>query len=378
MWCVIVSPNWATIHRVGFGERNLQPALAYTLHHRSAMHISELDYELPPELIAQRPVEPRDASRLLVCDRATQTHQHRHFYDLPEFLRPGDLLVANDTRAINARLRGRKPTGGKVEVLLLRKLDEVTWEALVGGRNAHHIIFENEGKQISAEVIARSNESAFVVRFSEPIELHLDVLGETPLPPYIHEQIRDPARYQTVYARVAGSAAAPTAGLHFTPQLLERIQAMGVRIAFVTLHVGLDTFKPIEEETVEAHKIHAEWCALPPATAEAINETRAQGGRIIAVGTTSARVLESSALASPQASGSPPVQPFSGFTSHYITPGYEWKVVDALITNFHLPRSTLLAMIGAFMGMDFVRRTYALAIREHYRFYSFGDAMLIL
>ncbi len=344
------------------------------------MHISELDYELPPELIAQHPVEPRDASRLLVCDRATQTHQHRHFYDLPEFLRSGDLLVANDTSVINARVHGRKPTGGKVEVLLLRKLDEVTWEALVGGRNVRQIAFPGtgDGKQISAEVVERPGETVFIVRFSEPIEPYLDVLGETPLPPYIHEQIRDPARYQTIYARVAGSAAAPTAGLHFTPQLLERIQAMGVRIAFVTLHVGLDTFKPIEEETVEAHKIHTEWCALPLATAEAINEAHAKGRRVIAVGTTSARVLESGASAPSQASGHPLVQPFSGFTSLYITPGYEWKVVDALITNFHLPRSTLLAMISAFMGMDFMRRTYTLAIRERYRFYSFGDAMLIL
>ncbi|PJF48285.1 MAG: tRNA preQ1(34) S-adenosylmethionine ribosyltransferase-isomerase QueA [Chloroflexi bacterium] len=344
------------------------------------MHISELDYELPPELIAQHPVEPRDASRLLVCDRATQTHQHRHFYDLPEFLRPGDLLVANDTSVINARLHGRKPTGGQVEVLLLRKLDDVTWEALVGGRNVRQITFPagEDGQQLSAEVVARSGEAAFVVRFSAPIEPHLDALGETPLPPYIREQLRDPARYQTVYARVAGSAAAPTAGLHFTPQLLERIQAMGVQIAFVTLHVGLDTFKPIEEETVEAHKIHTEWCELPPATAEAINDTRARGRRIIAVGTTSARVLESGSQTLAQASHSRLVQPFSGFTSLYITPGYKWKVVDALITNFHLPRSTLLAMIGAFMGMDFMRRTYARAIRERYRFYSFGDAMLIL
>lgn len=353
------------------------------------MHVSELDYELPPELIAQRPVEPRDASRLLVCDRATQTHQHRHFYDLPEFLRSGDLLVANDTSVINARLHGQKPTGGKVEVLLLRKLDDVTWEALVGGRNVKQIVFSasgKEGKQISAEAVERPGEVAFTVRFNEPIEPYLDVLGETPLPPYIHEKLSDPSRYQTVYARVAGSAAAPTAGLHFTPQLLERIQAMGVRIAFVTLHVGLDTFKPIEEETVEAHKIHTEWCELPPATAEAINEARAKGGRIIAVGTTSARTLESCHVArlsgetslTQQPSNLATIQPFSGFTSLYITPGYRWKVVDALITNFHLPRSMLLAMIGAFMGMDFMRRTYALAIRERYRFYSFGDAMLIL
>lgn len=351
------------------------------------MHISELDYELPPELIAQHPVEPRDTSRLLVCDRATQTHQHRHFYDLPEFLHPGDLLVANDTSVINARLHGHKPTGGKVEVLLLRKRDEVTWEALVGGRNVRQIAFSatgNDGKQISAEVVERSGEAVFIVRFSEPIEPYLDVLGETPLPPYIHERLTDPSRYQTVYARVAGSAAAPTAGLHFTPQLIERIQGMGVRIAFVTLHVGLDTFKPIEEERVESHKIHTEWCELPPATAEAINEARATGGRIIAVGTTSARVLEtwgaeSRELAVSERLPTPHFPPaYRGFTSLYITPGYRWKVVDALITNFHLPRSTLLAMIGAFMGMDFMRRTYALAIRERYRFYSFGDAMLIL
>lgn len=351
------------------------------------MHISELDYELPPELIAQHPAEPRDASRLLVCDRATRTHQHRHFYDLPEFLRPGDLLVANDTSVINARLHGRKPTGGSAEVLLLRKLDDVTWEALVGGRNVQQIVFAATGKAgqpIGAEVVARPGESVFVVRFSEPIEPHLDILGETPLPPYIHEKLSDPSRYQTVYARVAGSAAAPTAGLHFTPQLLERIQAMGVRIAFVTLHVGLDTFKPIEEETVEAHKIHTEWCELPPDTAQAISEARAKGGRIIAVGTTSARVLETWGVGSrePAASEGFPIpdspSAYRGFTSLYITPGYRWKVVDALITNFHLPRSTLLAMIGAFMGMDFMRRTYALAIRERYRFYSFGDAMLIL
>ncbi|BCX03737.1 MAG: S-adenosylmethionine:tRNA ribosyltransferase-isomerase [Candidatus Roseilinea sp.] len=351
------------------------------------MHISELDYELPPELIAQHPVEPRDASRLLVCDRATQTHQHRHFYDLPEFLRPGDLLVANDTSVINARLHGRKPTGGQVEVLLLRKLDDVTWEALVGGRNVRQIVFpavESDGVRISAEAVARPGEAVVTVRFSEPIEPYLDVLGETPLPPYIHEKLSDPSRYQTVYARVAGSAAAPTAGLHFTPQLLERIQAMGVQIAFVTLHVGLDTFKPIEEETVEAHKIHTEWCELPPATADAIGSARTRGGRVIAVGTTSARVLETWGLASREWAAAerlptPHASPaYRGFTSLYITPGYQWKVVDALITNFHLPRSTLLAMIGAFMGMDFMRCTYALAIRERYRFYSFGDAMLIL
>lgn len=350
------------------------------------MHISELDYDLPPELIAQHPVEPRDHSRLLVCDRATQSHQHGHFYDLPEFLQPGDLLVANDTSVINARLHGVKPTGGKVEVLLLRKLDDVTWEALVSGRNVKEIVFsasqpgEAGGQEVRAWVTSSHDDAPFVVRFSGPVEPHLDRLGEAPLPPYIHERLADPSRYQTVYARVAGSAAAPTAGLHFTPQLLERIQRMGVRIAFVTLHVGLDTFKPIGEETVEAHKIHTEWCELSPAAVEAINATRARGGRIIAVGTTSARVLESAATygARDAHDTSLVLAPFSGFTALYITPGYRWKVVDAMITNFHLPRSTLLAMIGAFMGMDFMRRSYALAIQERYRFYSFGDAMLIV
>jgi S-adenosylmethionine:tRNA ribosyltransferase-isomerase len=345
------------------------------------MHVSELDYELPPELIAQHPVEPRDASRLLVCDRATQTHAHRHFYELPEFLRSGDLLVANDTSVINARLRGHKPSGGKVEVLLLRKLDDVTWEALVGGRNVARIALdplvapgEMGAKRLHAEVVANAGESAFVVRFSEPIEPYLDVLGEVPLPPYIHERLGDSSRYQTVYARVAGSAAAPTAGLHFTPQLIERIQAMGVGVTFVTLHIGLDTFKPITEDWVEAHKIHTEWCRLTPEAADAINETRARGGRVIAVGTTAARVLETAGAGR----SDDIVPPYSGFTSLYITPGYRWRAVDAMITNFHLPRSTLLAMIGAFMGMDFMRRTYALAVRERYRFYSFGDAILIL
>lgn len=266
------------------------------------MRISELDYDLPEALIAQHPAEPRDHARLLVCDRATHTHRGARFYDLPKFLRRGDLLVANDTGVINARLHGRKPTGGKVEVLLLRKLDDVTWQALVGGRNVTRVVFEapgargaDRGARLSADVAEASDAAMFTVRFSEPIEPHLGALGETPLPPYIHERLADPARYQTVYARVAGSAAAPTAGLHFTPELLERAQAMGVGVAFVTLHVGLDTFRPIDEDEVESHKIHTEWCELPQATADAIAAARARGGRVIAVGTTSARVLETAA-----------------------------------------------------------------------------------
>ncbi len=336
------------------------------------MHISELDYDLPEALIAQHAMEPRDHSRLLVCNRADQSHQHKHFYDLPAFLAPDDLLVANDTSVINARLHGHKPTGGKVEVLLLRKLDATTWEALVGGRNVKEIVFTD---QLSAQVDLNAGDVTFRVRFNQPAEPFMNSLGETPLPPYIHEKLGDPSRYQTVYARVAGSAAAPTAGLHFTPQLLETIRGMGVRVAFVTLHVGLDTFKPIDEDVVESHKIHTEWCELPPATADAISETRRRGGRVIAVGTTSARVLESAgANENPQ---SKIVNAYRGDTSIYITPGYRWKMVDALITNFHLPRSTLMAMVGAFMGMEFMKQTYALAIRERYRFYSFGDAMMI-
>lgn len=342
----------------------------YTCRH---MHISELDYALPQELIAQHAMEPRDHSRLLVCRRDTQSHQHQHFYDLPAFLSPDDLLVANDTSVINARLHGHKPTGGKVEVLLLRKLDATTWEALVGGRNVKAIVFTDD---LTADVALNEDEATFTVRFNQPAEPFLHTLGETPLPPYIHEKLVDPSRYQTVYARVSGSAAAPTAGLHFTPQLLDRVRGMGVRVAFVTLHVGLDTFKPIDEEVVESHKIHTEWCELPPATADAINETRRRGGRVIAVGTTSARVLESAGAIENQQSKI--ANAYRGDTSIYITPGYTWKVVNAMITNFHLPRSTLLAMIGSFMGMDFMKRTYALAIQERYRFFSFGDAMLIL
>ncbi len=340
------------------------------------MHITELDYDLPAERIAQHAMEPRDHARLLVCNCAEQSHQHRYFYDLPDFLSPNDLLVANDTSVINARLHGHKPTGGRVEVLLLRKLDATTWQALVGGRNVKEIVFTDA---LRADVLLNEDSSTFTVRFNQPAEPFLSTLGETPLPPYIHEKLSDPARYQTVYARVAGSAAAPTAGLHFTPQLLDRIRGMAVRVAFVTLHVGLDTFKPIDEEEVESHRIHTEWCELPPATADAINETRRRGGRVIAVGTTSARVLESAGIQStienPQ---SAIIDAYRGNTSIYITPGHQWKVVDALITNFHLPRSTLLAMVGSRMGMDFMRQTYALAIQKQYRFYSFGDAMLIV
>jgi S-adenosylmethionine:tRNA ribosyltransferase-isomerase len=353
---------------------------------------ADLDYDLPPDLIAQHPVEPRDSSRLMVIDRAAQAISHRHFVDIADYLQPGDLLVANDTSVLNARLVGRKPTGGKAEVLLLRKLNDTDWEALVGGRRVGQVVLDlARSASLTATVIEKRDGPQSIVRFSQPVEPYLDQIGETPLPPYIHEKLQDKARYQTVYARVAGSAAAPTAGLHFTPHLLDGLRARGVNVAFVTLHVGLDTFKPIEADTVEQHAIHTEWCELPATTAHAIHQTKAQSRRVVAVGTTSMRVLESwgkqlaignwtSSLSDPLpiANSQLPISGWSGFTNIFITPGFIFSVADALITNYHLPRSTLLALVGAFMGMDLMKRAYAEAIRERYRFYSFGDAMLIV
>lgn len=334
------------------------------------MQTSDLDYELPIELIAQHPVEPRDTSRLLRIQRESGQLSHHHFYDVAQFLNPGDLLIANDTSVINARLLGQKPTGGKAEVLLLRRRELRVWEALVGGRRVREIEFEIQpGHKLIARVIDKLDGPQSLVEFSEPVEPYLAQIGSTPLPPYIHERLNDPSRYQTVYARVAGSAAAPTAGLHFTPSLLKQLQEKGVRVGFVTLHVGLDTFKPIEEDTVESHAIHSEWCELNAETAALIDETKQAGKCVVAVGTTSARTLESAWQLGRGA--------WSGFTRLYITPGYTWRCVDALITNFHLPKSTLLALVGSFTGMALMRRAYADAIQEHYRFYSFGDAMLI-
>jgi S-adenosylmethionine:tRNA ribosyltransferase-isomerase len=342
------------------------------------MQLTELDYQLSPERIAQKPLEPRDSSRLLVCDRAAGSFSHRHFYDLTDELADGDLLIANDTQVLNARIHGRKPTGGKAEILLLRRIDALRWEALVGGRGVREIEIA-DGLRASVALTDAQRDGgghspSRIVTFSAPIEPYLDTVGESPLPPYIRERAHDPSRYQTVYARVAGSAAAPTAGLHFTPGLLDRLRAKGVGVAFVTLHVGLDTFKPIESETVEAHKIHSEWCQLPQATADAINATRARGGRVIAVGTTSLRVLESARLF---IAAGQPLRAYAGDTTLFITPGFKFEVVDALITNFHLPKSSLLALVGGLMGMPLMRAAYAEAIAQGYRFYSFGDAMLI-
>lgn len=333
---------------------------------------SDFDYRLPEASIAQTPAEPRDSSRLLVLHRETGRLEHRIFRDVGEYLRPGDLLVLNQTRVIPARLYARKETGGRVELLLLRRRDSVTWEALVGGKGLRvgRKVKVEEGP--AAEVVEMLNGSERLIRFSEPIEPYFPKVGHVPLPPYIHEELKDPERYQTVYAREPGSAAAPTAGLHFTPGLLEQVQAQGVRIAYVTLHVGLDTFAPVTEDNPTEHKIHTEWCELPQQTADLINQTRAAGGRVIAVGTTSVRTLETAA------NRRLPITSYSGTTSLYILPGYQFKLVDAMITNFHLPKSTLLMLVSAFAGRETILRTYETAVREGYRFYSFGDAMLIL
>lgn len=345
------------------------------------MQTSELDYDLPSELIAQTPAEPRDSSRLMVIERSSGRIEHRIFRDLPQLLRAPDVLVANDTRVIPARVYARKPTGGKVEILLLRKLDATRWEALVGGHRVREFVIDApdtpaiRGIAQSLPGADDADAASRLVEFDAPVEPILERIGVMPIPPYIHQQPDDPTRYQTVYARIAGSAAAPTAGLHFTPELIRTIDQRGVGTAFVTLHIGLDTFKPITEDTVEAHRIHTEWCEASPETVARVRQARAAGGRVVAVGTTSARVLETAA----QGAHAPAdIAPFRGFTSIYITPGYRFRAVDALITNFHLPRSTLLAMIGAFMGMDLMWQAYHEAIRQRYRFYSFGDAMLIL
>ena len=368
----------------------------------AAIRTSDFDYPLPQELIAQTPIEPRDQSRLLVLDRATGTMHHHRFHEIVALLRPGDLLVFNDSRVIPARLRGRKSgSGGQVELLLLHPIEPRLWQALArpGKRLAAGgmLEFKGQGKQYSAEIVAKGESGVVTVRLED--EAMIEACGETPLPPYIHERLADPERYQTVYARVRGSAAAPTAGLHFTPALLDRLQTQGVGTAFVTLHVGLDTFRPVDEDDPREHRIHTEYAVLPRETAEAVNATQARGGRIVAVGTTSVRVLETAARAadvpSPQLIRGPQdrlsplkgkgewhasrthhlVAPYSGWTDIFILPGHRFHAVDAMITNFHLPRSTLLMLVSAFAGRERVLAAYAEAVRERYRFYSFGDAM---
>ena len=371
---------------------------------RTTYNISDFDYDLPQEFIAQTPIEPRDSSRLLVLHRTTGVIEHRHFYEIGAYLQPGDLLIANQSRVIPARLLGRRAeTGGAVEVLLLAERADLgpdCWETLVRPgrrlREGARIVFsdENGAELLHGEILQRTDAGGRVVRFrvgeegsgesgvgsgrdsSRPyrtVRECIDVLGKMPLPPYIHETLQDPERYQTVYARIVGSAAAPTAGLHFTPRLLDELRGQDVRVGFVTLHVGLDTFRPVEVEDFREHKMHSEEIDLDEATAELINETRRVGGRVCAVGTTVVRVLESVA-----AIHNGQIRPYSGATRLFITPGYRFQVVDAMITNFHLPRSSLLLLVSAFSGKSLIEKTYQEAIKERYRFFSFGDAMLML
>jgi S-adenosylmethionine:tRNA ribosyltransferase-isomerase len=340
------------------------------------MKTSDFDYHLPDSSIAQTPSEPRDSSRLLILHRESSDVEHRIFRDLGLILRPNDLLILNRTRVIPARIFAKKESGGRVELLLLRHRDELIWEALVGGKGLRvgRKVFVESGPQ--AEILEILEGSERLIKFSEPIEPYFSKVGNVPLPPYIHEKLNDPERYQTVYSRDVGSAAAPTAGLHFTPQLLDELKAKGVKIAYVTLHVGLDTFAPVTEENPEEHKIHTEWCELPQETAVLINQTKQNGGRVIAVGTTSVRTLESAARLFTDNSSL--VTSFSSPTSIFILPGYQFKVVDAMITNFHLPKSTLIMLVSAFAGREKILSAYELAIKEGYRFYSFGDAMIII
>lgn len=341
------------------------------------MKLSDFNYNLPEELIAQDPLEKRDNSRLMVLHRETGEIEHKHFYDVIDYLNPGDCLVVNNTRVIPARLMGvKEETGASIEVLLLKRKEEKVWETLVKpGKKARvgaRISF-GDGLLVG-EVIDIVEEGNRLIRFEYDgiFEEILDQLGQMPLPPYITHQLQDKNRYQTVYAKYDGSAAAPTAGLHFTEELLEKIQAKGIRIAKVTLHVGLGTFRPVKEENVLDHHMHSEFYIVDEEAARVINETRASGGRVIAVGTTSTRTLET--VAEPD--GHIPVK--SGWTDIFIYPGYQFKAVDCLITNFHLPESTLIMLVSALADRETILHAYEVAVQERYRFFSFGDAMMIV
>lgn len=338
------------------------------------MRTDDFDYALPEQFIAQSPVEPRDHSRLLTLNRNTGEIQHRYFYDIVDYLKPGDLLVVNNTRVIPARLFGKKqPGGGKVEVLLLRKRSEQEWECLVGGKNLLAGTFVTIDGGSSAQIVDVLGGAKRLIRFVEPIEPYLDTAGHIPLPPYIHGYQGNPERYQTVYNAKASSAAAPTAGLHFSQELIEKLIAKGVQFGTVDLHVGLDTFAPVTEDDPETHAIHKEWCELSTETAKIINQTRQNGGRIIAVGTTSVRTLESAATFAHDGN----IQAWTGETALFILPGYQFRVVDAMITNFHLPKSTLLMLVSAFVGRETILDAYEIAKQEGYRFFSFGDATFL-
>lgn len=339
------------------------------------MKTIDFDYVLPPELIAQIPIEPRDNSRLMVFHKNDNFVEHTHFYELGKFLSPGDLLVINKTRVIPARIFAKKTTGGKVEILLIRKLNELEWEVLLGGKKIRTGMILEIADGNSAEVVLATEDIKKIVRFQRKIEDSLSSIGQMPLPPYIHEKLKDPERYQTVYAQESGSAAAPTAGLHFTPELMSSLGDMGIDFTEVTLHVGLDTFAPVTEEDPKEHRIHTEWCNISSEAKNKINRAKKEGRRVIAVGTTSVRTLESGARF---AKAGEWIGEMNGPTDLFILPGYTFRVVDGMITNFHLPKSSLIMLVSAFVGREKILQLYQTAIDHHYRFYSFGDAMLII
>lgn len=367
------------------------------------MNVQQFDYALPPELIAQRPLEPRHAARLMVVKRDSGEISHHRFTDLTDLLDSGDILIANNSRVIPARLFGRKPSGGKVEILLLKQLDALRWEVLVGGKRLGPGIVVNirptekrpapgSAGPISLTIKEDLGQARRLIEFNQPIAPYLAEVGHMPLPPYIHTPLADAERYQTVFSRIDGSAAAPTAGLHFTPELLLALRQKGIGLDYVTLHIGLDTFKPVTVEQVEQHPIHREWARLGAGTAGRINQVRLSGGRLVAVGTTAVRTLETAALRSAGQAGSlkeastlaaelcpwKSVVAIEEETDLFIFPGFTFLAVDALVTNFHLPRSTLLMLVSALAGRELIREAYEVAVEEKYRFYSFGDAMLIL
>lgn len=364
--------------------------------------LDDFDYQLPTERIAQEPLLKRDSSRLLVLNRSSGSIDHRRFADISTLLRPGDIVVANNSRVIPGRIFGRKSSGGKVELLLLEELPTGSWKVLVGGRRllpgVKIDLHDRSGglAGITAEITAAFEGALREIRFSEPPDLWLERIGHVPLPPYIHQPLDDPERYQTVYAYPQGSAAAPTAGLHFSADIILSLRAAGILFETVTLHIGLDTFKPVESENIANHAIHSEWATLTPEAARRINEAKLAGGRIVAVGTTTVRTLETAALRSAGISGTlqtisardtsgetsgicpwRPVAAFEGTTDLFIYPGYRYRAVDAMVTNFHLPRSSLLLMVSAFAGREALFNAYEQALVEDYRFLSLGDAMFI-
>ncbi len=339
------------------------------------MKTEDFNYYLPEDRIAQTPIDPRDHSKLLVWDRSDRLLFHRKFFEIEEFLRPGDLLVINQTKVIPARIFVKKPSGGIVEILLLKKRQAEIWECLVGGKRVNAGIEFQTETGIKIKVIENLEGSQRLIQFSDPIEPYLTDFGQMPLPPYIHTPLSNQDRYQTIFAKENGSAAAPTAGLHFTNELINKLELNGIQFCKITLHVGLDTFAPVTEEDPEHHKIHTEWCEISKNAANMINQTSKNGNRIIAVGTTSVRTLETGVK---YAADGDIVGEFMGPTNIFILPGYKFKVVEGMITNFHLPKSSLIMLVSAFVGRDTILDLYQTAINDQYRFYSFGDAMLLI